>query len=381
MSIVSLTTCANYEESSVIKATEEMIEHMGGLSKYFTPGDKVLLKVNLLMKKSPEEATTTHPMVVKVFAEQLRNYGCHVIIGDSPGGPFDLKSLQGIYKACGYTDILSENIVLNENVNVTEVSHTDGKLLKKMTLIEVLRDVDQVVSFSKLKTHGMMKFTGAVKNMFGIVPGLIKAEYHFKMPKTDDFADMLVDLCEYAKPVLSIMDGIVAMEGAGPSAGTPRPIGVLLASDNPHALDVAAVGLVGIDPETVPTLLAAKNRGLVDFDLKGISVVGDPAEKFIQKDFDAPEIRSVDLLEGILPGFLRKGVEKLVKPKPIINMAACIGCGECARLCPPQTIEMKGRQPVIHLKNCIRCYCCQELCPKKAVDIHRPLLLRIMTKL
>lgn len=380
MSIVALRGCKTYEEQAVQEAMKKLVDDLGGFEPYFKPGEKVLLKVNLLMKKTPEEATTTHPMVVKAFAEQLRDYGCQVIIGDSPGGPFDLKSLQGIYKAGGYNEILSEGISLNQNVDSMEVAYSEGVLLKRMTLIKVLSEVDHVVSFSKLKTHGMMRFTGAVKNLFGIVPGLTKAEYHFKMPKTEDFANMLVDLCEYAAPTLSIMDGIVGMEGAGPSAGNPREIGVLLGSTNPHVLDWTACRIAGIDIESVPTLEVAKNRGLISSPEREATFIGDDLTSFTQVGFVVPDIRSADFFEK-LPAWMKPPLEKLLKPKPVFNLETCIGCGECARLCPPQTIEMVNHRPVVHLKDCIRCYCCQELCPKKAVDIHRPLLLRMMTKL
>lgn len=381
MGIVSIQACKSYELSEVQVALEKSIAALGGLEKYISKGSRVLLKVNLLMKKKPEEATTTHPMFVKALANILVAYGCEVLIGDSPGGPFNQKSLVPIYETCGYNGLVSEHVQLNWNFGESERIFEKGELLKRVQVVSMLEDVDYVISVSKLKTHGMMVFTGAVKNLFGVIPGLVKAEYHFKMPNTDDFANALVDICEGVKPVLSFMDGIVGMEGAGPSAGDPIDIGLILAAENPHELDYAAVNIVKIPPVSVPTLKMAFKRGLLSDDLNAITFNGLlPKDVQIAK-FTAPEIRSVAFLDERYPKWLRTFADQMLKPKPIFNKAQCVGCGECARLCPPQTITMIDHFPVINLDNCIRCYCCQELCPKKAVEIKRPWLLKFITKL
>lgn len=381
MGKVAIQSCKTYELEGVRAALEKSIASLGGLDKYIKPNTRVLLKVNLLMKKRPEEATTTHPAFVQALAEILVAYGCDVLIGDSPGGPFNQKSLQPIYETCGYNALVTPHIQLNQNFDETERVLADGSHLKRLQVVAMLDDVDYVISVSKLKTHGMMLFTGAVKNMFGVIPGLVKAEYHFKMPNTDDFANALVDICEGIKPVLSFMDGIIGMEGAGPSAGEPVEIGVVLAAENPHELDYAAVHIVNIPPMQVPTLKAANQRGLLQDSLETIEFIGlRPDEVRIEK-FETPEIRSVAFLDESYPKWLRQFADKLLKPKPVFLKDQCVGCGECARLCPPQTIEMIDRFPVVHLENCIRCYCCQELCPKKAVVINRPWLLKFITKL
>lgn len=380
MNTVSIQSCETYDYDRVKASIECAINDLGGFSAYVEKGKRVLLKVNLLMKKKPEEATTTHPVFVKALADLLVEYGCEVLIGDSPGGPFNKASLVPIYETCGYGALVTDKIKLNWNFGEHE-QHWDGKFLRRVIVVDMLRDVDYVISVSKFKTHGMMRFTGAVKNLFGVIPGLIKAEFHFKMPKTEDFADALVDICEGVNPVLSFMDGIVGMEGAGPSAGNPVEIGLVLAAKNPHALDLAAVTIAGIEPETVPTLKAAAQRGLVTLDASKLNIVGADVEKSKLKAFETPEIRSVAFVDERFPKWLRDIADKALKPKPVFIKEKCVGCGECARLCPPQTIEMINRFPKVHLENCIRCYCCQELCPKKAVEIHRPMFLKWMTKL
>lgn len=386
---VALVKCQSfdYEYSRVRAAIQEAVESLGGFSAFLSPGDRVMLKVNLLMKKAPEEATTTHPVFVEALADLVSEHGCDVLIADSPGGPFVLRMLENVYKGCGYDRLESPEkpgIRLNRNVKSMESENADGYLLKRLTLLDALNEVDKVISVSKLKTHGMMKFTGAVKNMFGTVPGMIKAEYHFKMPEPDDFADMLVDICDHVRPVLSLMDGIVGMEGAGPSSGDPVNLGVVLASDNPHWLDMLAVKLVHIDPQDVPTLRRAIARCLIDPVNAPAEMTVLPLEAFHIAHFKAPNIRSIEFLKGHAPYFIKHAADLMLKPRPVFDSSLCVKCGDCKRLCPPQAISMdkavKDGYPVVDLSKCIRCYCCQELCPKEAVEIYRPLLLRLMTK-
>ncbi len=382
MKVVSVHRADSYDYHEVKAALAENIKDLGGLERYISKGERVLLKLNLLMKKQPDEAVTTHPVFVKALASLLLEHGCEVIIGDSPGGPFNPSALRGIYKACGMEELAKEiPVVLNYNTGSYEIKNEEGLILKKITAIEVLKEVDKVISVSKLKTHGMMLFTGAVKNMFGIVAGLEKAEYHVKMPKYHDFSNALVDICLAANPVLSFMDGIVGMEGAGPSGGSPRKIGVAIASESPYHLDYVAAALVGINVKKVPTIQRCIERGLIKDGLEDIVLKGVDIEAIKIKDYVIPEIRSLDLLEGKLPGFMREALKDMLQPSPIFNHDICVGCGDCAKNCPPQVITMDNKRPIVELEGCIRCFCCQELCPVKAVEIYRPWLMKLLARL
>lgn len=366
---VSLTACSTYEYQTLRSALQKSIEDLGGLEPYLKPGERVLLKVNLLMKRKPEEATTTHPEFVKALAEILHTYGVDVIIGDSPGGPYNKMALKGIYEVCGYQQF-PDYVHLNDNFESAHMTCHEAKLMKHLEVIDLLTKVDKVISVSKLKTHGMTKFTGAVKNMYGTIPGLKKAEYHYTLPNIEDFSDMLVDVCLNAKPVLSFMDAIVGMEGAGPSGGVPREVGLVIASESPYHLDVIACQVVGIEPETVPTVKRCIERAIIEENYKDIEMVSESVEAHRIDDFDIPSIGGVGLLKNA-PSFVDRFVNHIIRPKPLVNKDICVGCGECVLCCPAHTIELKDQKAEIHLKACIRCFCCQELCPVKAIKIYR----------
>jgi len=378
--LVSLQHCESYDAAAVKAGILQQIAALDGLDKYVMPGERVLLKVNLLMKKKPEEATTTHPSVVQALAEIFIAHGCAVMIGDSPGGPFTEGMLRGIYAASGMERVAAETGAhLNRNYNAASRENPQGLLLKKLIVTDMLNDVDKVISVSKMKTHGMMTFTGAVKNMFGIVPGIVKAEYHMNMPKYEDFADALIDICLCAHPVLSFMDGIEAMEGHGPSGGTPRKMNVLLASDNPFALDKTACAIIGLAEDRVPILSRAAERGLCADGLCDIIFAGEPWERFAVKDFNIPPVRK-PLTFKTMPAPVLRFANRHMQPRPVFDYKRCIGCADCAKNCPAKIIEMRERKPYVSLDKCIRCFCCQELCPKTAVSVYRPRLLRLISR-
>ena len=372
MDIVSISRCESYEADSVKKAVYEVLDGIAGIRQKITEGSRVLVKTNLLMRKNPEDAVTTHPMVVEAIVRYLQELGCKVIVGDSPGGPFTEWSLKSVYKAAGMLEVAERTgCELNYDTSAVEISNPEAKRLKSMQIIKIAREVDFVVSAAKLKTHGMMTYTGAVKNLFGVIPGLTKADYHLRLNSVDNFADHLVDICEAVKPVFSIIDGIDGMEGNGPSAGEKRHVGLIMASESPYALDTVASGIIGMDPMIVPTIRAAKERTLFSGERKDIRINGVQLSEINVEPFKLPSSVNVNFVGGRVPKFVEKFLLNNLRPRPEFNYALCVSCGDCKRSCPPGIIDMSSGKPVPDLSKCIRCFCCHELCPKKAVDIKR----------
>lgn len=381
MEKVSVIKCNDYNYDNVKKSIINSLNNIGGIEKYFCKGDKVLLKANLLMKKKPEEAATTNPVFVQALSEILINYGVKVIIGDSPGGPFTTARLKGIYKSTGMeAAAAATGAKLNYNIGSSEILNPEGNILKKLTIADMINDVDKIINLPKLKTHILAVYTGAVKNMFGTVPGTIKAEYHLKMPKIDDFADSLIDICLAVKPVITIMDGIIGIESEGPSAGRPRKIGAILASSNPYLLDKVACKIIGLEPEEAHSVRRCIDRGICKKDMNDIELVGDSIDELIIKDFEIPKINPsrVGSIVGPIPKPVHNFAAKILKSKPLFEFDKCIGCGDCAANCPPKVIKMIKGKPHVNLRECISCFCCHELCPKKAVRIKKSILGNIL---
>lgn len=379
--IVSLVALADYGDQALVdERVREAINLCGGMAAFVRPGQRVLLKVNLLMRKRPEEAVTTHPAVVEAVVKLVQAAGGQAIIGDSPGGPFSPKQLATIYRWTGMQRVAERTgAELNYDIAEVQVTHPEGRILKGLTLGSYVTSADVVIALPKLKTHGLTLYTGAVKVLFGAVPGVHKAEYHVRMPRLDDFSDMLVDIATRVRPALTVMDAVVGMEGAGPSAGKPRAIGALLASPDPFALDVVATSLVGIEPGKVPTIEAAARRGLPAA-LTDLTVAGESLENMRILRFALPATVGIDFFERHLPHFLAGWVRERLRPRPVFLHVSCTGCEACYRNCPPQAIQMVNQRPEVDLSKCIRCFCCQELCPQKDVVIRRPWVVQALLR-
>ena len=364
--MVSLLSCKDYTLEKLREVLTQSFDNLGGVKKHIKPGQKVLLKPNLLMKKTPEKATTTHPLFVAALAQIIIEAGAIVTIADSPGGFYSENVLKGLYSTCGMTQAAEiSGATLNYDTSFEEVSYKEGRVSKVFSVIKPVLEADVVISVAKLKTHGLTTYTGAVKNLFGVVPGKNKAEYHLRFQDIDVFCGALVDLCEYVSPVLSFIDGIVGMEGEGPSGGTPREIGAVIASESPHEADIVASRLIGLKIDNVPTLKIAAANGICSRD---VEVVGDEIQPI--KDYKMPPNRLSDLSGGRT----MKLLGKMFSPKPVFDKKLCVKCGECVRCCPAKAIELTPF-PKVDMKKCIRCFCCQELCPKIAVKIKRMKIL------
>ena len=380
---VSIVRCESYQPETVKQALEQVLEPLGGLS-WVKPGMRVALKANLVCAHKKEAASTTHPTVLAELTRLLTARGAQVVLGDSPGSLFNEPTLKRIYDVTGMQEAVLAGAELNRDFDEANVSFPEAAVAKTFSCTAWLQKADVIINVCKLKSHGMMGMSAAAKNMFGAIPGTKKPEYHFRFPEMRDFADMIVDLDEYFKPVLNIADAVIGMEGNGPTQGKPKPIGALLASASPHALDLVCAEILGFQPQEVPTLTAAQQRGLVPQRMEDLRIWGDPAA-FRVPDFEKTETRN-DLTfssaagGGLAGKLFSAAARRVLSSRPQVVAKECVGCAECARICPAKAIEMKAKLPVIDRERCIRCFCCQEFCPKGAMKVKRTLLARILTK-
>lgn len=284
------------------------------------------------------------------------------------------RMLQSTYKTSGLMQVADESgAELNYDVGYEYVHYPQGKLVKGFEVLNIVRDVDHIVTLPKLKTHVLTRFTGATKILFGVVPGLLKSAYHAKLRDVENFSEMLIDLLQLIKPELSIMDGIVGMEGNGPAGGRPRDVGVILASSDSVALDVIAASIINMDPDSITTLKAARKRGLWSGNMADIDVVGESVEDVRVSDYVHPSSLKLNRLLDLLSGFSKS----LFIVSPYSN-ESCVGCGICESNCPVKAITLSDGVAHMDLSKCIRCYCCHEMCPHSAVDLRKSRLARVL---
>jgi uncharacterized protein (DUF362 family)/NAD-dependent dihydropyrimidine dehydrogenase PreA subunit len=327
---------------------------LGGLSSFVEKGQRVLLKVNLLSASFPEQAIVTDPRLVRVVAQAVLKLGGEPFVADSPAGPFTKGWLTRVYRKAGLIDLCHElGIELNFDTGSEKVEVQGGRGLSSVNLCSFVKKADVIISLPKIKAHSFQVLSLGVKNMFGVVAGLSKARYHSQFIRRGAFADMLLDVVGVVPPSLSVLDGVVGMQGEGPGAsGTPVHVGVVMASRDVVALDLSVCRVLGVEPVSVPVLRAARVRGLW------------PGE--IVYPLLGPGDVCVD-------GFvLPKTAERMVGGSrassrfPVVG-GSCVGCGDCVRVCPRGAMRLVGGRAQVDLKRCIRCYCCHEVCPERAI--------------
>lgn len=382
---VYAASCPDYSQAE--GAIRALVEQMGGMGRFVRPGERIVLKANLLRAAPPESAICTHPAVVEAVAKLVKEAGGTPVICDSPGGALHKEAvLRSLYEKTGMAAVAAAaGAALSMDSSTRTVSLPEGKVLRQAEIITPVAEADGVIDLCKMKTHVLMSMTGAVKNLFGVIPGLSKVGYHATHPDHATFADVLLDLTGYVKPRLSLMDGILAMEGDGPgSSGTPRQAGLLLAAANPLALDTAAGAIMNLPRKDNPVLLAAERRGLTPCRMEDVELIGGTVEELRMADYKFPASTKSNLMDFLGP--LARPAERLCKKAlsqtPRIDGAKCVGCGICAKSCPGQAIAMTapGKKARISQNACIHCYCCHELCPQKAVELHQSWLGRLLTK-
>jgi uncharacterized protein (DUF362 family)/Pyruvate/2-oxoacid:ferredoxin oxidoreductase delta subunit len=377
---VIVIRCETYADDQVLAAIQKGVDMLGGASLFVKPGERIVMKPNILIGTDPDKGVTTHPAVFRAVGKLLKDAGAVVSYGDSPSFG---KSEPNLRKS-GIKEVGDElGFTVADFDSGREVSHKDALLVKKFVVANAVLDSDGLVSLPKLKTHGLVRFTGAVKNQFGCIPGLLKSQYHVKLPDPYDFATMLVDLNTLIRPRLYIMDGIVAMEGNGPRSGKLKRLNVLLLSRDPIAVDATACRIVCLDPEIVPTSKPGEKAGLGTYHSENIELMGEALESFIDTSFEINRTPPMPSSGGRFRVFLKNRITQ----RPVIDKAKCTCCGTCITMCSvqPKAVDWyegdKSRPPRHNYNRCIRCYCCQETCPEGAIHLSSPLLGNIYSRL
>ena len=377
---LSIVPCGDYTPETVRAALVSALDAVGG-RVWVTPGMRVGIKLNLCAARKPEQAATTHPVMAAELTRLLCERGAKVVLGDSPGEPFTAMVLGRVYSLGNYALCETAGGELNRNFSHHAAAFPDAVTVKNFEYSAWLEKCDAVINFSKLKAHGLMGMTAAVKNLYGVIPGTVKSEYHFRYPDPMAFANLLVDLNEFVRPVLCLCDAVDIMEGNGPTQGTPRHMGALIAGTNPYEVDRLCAWLCGLEEKELPYLTAAKQRRL-------LSEAGEPlcvkdAAPYRVNDF----VRSGATCSWFVPNpddkpfrkLLKKSIAVLLRSKPALG-EGCTGCGHCARLCPAGAITVVDRRAVIDRKKCVRCFCCQEFCPSGAMRAQRSFVARLLSK-
>jgi uncharacterized protein (DUF362 family)/Pyruvate/2-oxoacid:ferredoxin oxidoreductase delta subunit len=381
MSKVAIINCLDYNQKNVDEALRQGLELIGGLGSIVKPGNKVLLKVNALMEIEPEKAATTHPSIVHALIKEIKKLGAFAYIGDSPGDPSAniQRTMKKTGMLCAAQKAGGEILNFQKSKIVDINSPSLNKRIKKLKICQAVLDADVIINLPKLKTHGWTLFTGAIKNLYGVVPGFFKSRYHLIAPQPYEFSETLVDILEIVKPRLNIMDAVIGMEGPGPSAGYPRKMGALLFSTDAVALDAVCAEAIGYNALDIDTTKIAHQRKLGNGSLKDLEILGARLKEIKKPDWQHSASRFN--LTRLLPSWLNWllfPVIKHLRVDPVIDDQLCQKCLICVRSCPAKTIFHRHNKVSIDLKNCFMCYCCHELCPYHAIKLKRSWLAKKM---
>ncbi len=361
MSTVSVTPCDSYELNAVRQAVTAVLDPLGGIERFVHPGMRVLLKPNLLLAADWQQAITTHPIVMQALAELIRQAGGSVIIGDSPGGP--IKQNPSVWRVDGMVNMVKQSgatLVVFDGVEWKKLNGNDYFIARPVI------EADLIINLPKLKTHMLTLYTGAVKNLFGVIPGTRKREVHYRAPGIQSFSQALVDVLELVQPGLTILDGVLGMDGHGPGVkGEAHQYGCLAASTDGVAVDAIVTQAMGYRHGDVLHLAQADERGLGASNPDEIQIVGDRRAL----DFGTLNLPKAHWYFRI-PPWLSGRVDKLVQIHPQVEPADCTGCGKCVETCPADVI-VKGKPPSFALERCIGCLCCAEICPQGTITTSR----------
>jgi uncharacterized protein (DUF362 family)/ferredoxin len=373
---VAVATVRDYDPAAVLEGMRRALEPLGGMIAFVKPGQRVLLKPNLLGAFSPDEAVTTHPSVVRAAIILVQEAGGTVFLGDSPGTGELTAALRRTRIGAVAEELGAAIADFRESA---EIERPENVIGRRLALARAVSEADVLITLPKLKTHAQMGFTCALKNQFGLIVGTEKSLWHYRLQDRDWLAALMIDINQLARPALAIVDAVVGMEGAGPSGGSPRAIGALVAGADLTAVDAVCCDLVGIDPGGLPLMRAARRVGYGTGDLAQIELHGTPLAELRVPDY-LPPPRTHSILDILpLPRRMAVGVRRVLTARPEIDPALCIHCNACKNGCPvqPPAIDPERGEGGVDQATCIRCYCCHEFCPVKAIHLRRSRIDRV----
>ncbi len=374
MTKVSVLKCNSYNPQEIYKVIKRSLKN---INFQIPKNKKILLKPNVLGQRKPETAVDTHPAVLDALCKLLKENNNEIWIGDS-GGVSAYGGTQVAFKISGIEAVAKKHnvkLISFEGSERKEIIDNNAKVLKKFILAKEPFMVDLIINVPKLKTHILTKFTGAVKNMFGCVPGGGKSAKHALAPNEDMFSNLLLDIYKNVTPQLNIMDAIIGLEGDGPgSAGIPKKAGLILASKDAIALDIEASRIIGYAPLDIKTIKYAIERGLFS-NINDVEIIG---EKNLKINFKKPTMNT-GLLSN-MPKFLVRFIFNMTSFRPYVEKNKCKKCNICADVCPVKAITLQP-YPKFDRKKCVLCYCCHEHCPHNAIRLNDYFLIKIYRKI
>lgn len=367
---VAVVKCDSYEPVKVESAIRNTVTLLGGILNFVKPGSSVLVKPNLLMAKGPECGITTHPEVVRAVIHILKEINCKITVGDGPSvwGRY-AENVDEVYEITGISRVCQEE-------GARLVTFDKRRMRDKFPLTAWLDECSYLISLPKFKTHELTLLTGAIKNLFGLVSGTYKTELHKNYFEPSEFAGILVDIYQQARPALTIIDGILAMEGDGPATGgKTRRLNLLLGGSDCVALDAVMAEIMGIGNRDVLPTREAALRGLGENQISRIEIEGEDIGKLNIRPFILPVTAK---RRSSLPPAVKEILKSLIRYYPYSLSLKCIRCGHCVEVCPRQCITAKKKGMRFDYKKCIACFCCQEACPQAAIKVKKSILAKLI---
>ncbi|HEY4695811.1 MAG TPA: DUF362 domain-containing protein [Candidatus Hydromicrobium sp.] len=380
---VSIIKCKNYNKKNLKDAIKRCVGLIGGFKKFLNSNSKIVIKPNLLLPVPPERAITTHPLFIEAVIENIidiNGNSKNILIADSfgPATPYNRTGMEKVYSATGILDVAKKTgCRLNYSAEYECLSNKKGRILKRIEVIKPIINADVIINLPKFKTHNLTVISGAIKNMFGIVPGFTKVGYHLRFDDFENFSGMLLDIASFIKPTLNIMDGIWGIEGKGPGrSGTPRNVGLILASNDPISMDIVMSKIMNIDKGLNPFIEVLKKWKIESYTDSNIEVLGEKLSDIIIYDFKLP--KNIGQKRLIANNFINTYILPLARssfnPYMYVDYNKCSLCRTCQNICPQNSISSGNKKIKFNQRTCTRCFCCSEMCPEGAIGIKYPFL-------